>query len=396
MLNKIHNSQRASFRGRLFLCAYLCLCLLFCACQPASRKQAALSLAQEAQPDSCMSLHYAKGFQVEYYPDYKKVSVHNPWGGKPSLYYLYHQQKPKDLPEHAQAIQIPLNSLATTSCTHIGFLDRLGQLPKVKGACNLSMVYHPAFRQAAQASLISDLGDNYAINAEKALSLQVDALFWSGYGQQDAKINFLRKAGLPIIENNEWMEPDLLARAEWLRFMAVFFDQEALADSLFQCTLRSYQTLKQMAAQDSLSHPKTLMVGENFRGTWYVPGGRSYMAQLFRDAGADYYFENDSSSGSLALSLERVLRDMGHADIWVGADAASLADLAAQDARYTWFDAYKNKAVYSYNRRSTPQGGNDFWEAGVAHPDRLLSDFVKLLHPQLLPDREWNFLVALP
>jgi iron complex transport system substrate-binding protein len=159
--------------------------------------------------------------------------------------------------------------------------------------------------------------------------------------------------------------------------------------------VQAYNHLKAMAAEDSLYQPKSLMVGENFRGTWYVPGGRSYMAQLFRDAGASYLFENDTTSGSISLNLERVLRDMGHCDIWVGADASSLADLAAQDARYTWFDAYKNKAVYSYNRCSTPQGGNDFWERGVAHPDLLLSDFVKLLHPHLMTDREWNFLVAL-
>lgn len=343
-----------------------------------------------------MQLQYAKGFQVEYHADYKKVTVHNPWGGSPSVYYLYRQQKPSHLPSEAQAIQIPLKSVATASCTHIGFLDRLGLLSKVKGACNLSVVYHPAFRQAAAEGLVSDLGDNYAINAEKTLALGVDAFFWSGYGQQDAKVNFLRQAGLPIIENNEWMETDLLARAEWLRFMAVFFDQEALADSLFQETVASYQALKLLAAQDSLTTPKSLMVGENFRGTWYVPGGRSYMAQLFRDAGAHYRFADDTSTGSLALSLERVLRDMGHADIWVGADAASLAELAAQDARYTWFDAYKNKAVYSYNRRFTPQGGNDFWESGVVRPEWLLSDFVKLLHPHLMQDEEWNFLVALP
>ncbi|MBO5718004.1 MAG: ABC transporter substrate-binding protein [Bacteroidales bacterium] len=354
-----------------------------------------MAFATEAKADSCMHLYYAKGFAVEYFPEYKRLTIHNPWGGKSAVYYLYRHQKPENLPEDAQAIQIPLNTIATTSCTHIGFLDRLGLLASVKGSCNLSMVYHPEFRKKAAASLVVDLGDNYSINAEKTLALQVDALIWSGYGQQDAKINFLRSASLPIIENNEWMEKDLLGRAEWLRCMAVLFDKEALADSLFQATVQAYNQLKTMAAEDSLYQPKSLMAGENFRGTWYVPGGRSYMAQLFRDAGASYLFENDTTSGSISLNLERVLRDMGHCDIWVGADAASLADLAVQDARYTWFDAYKNKAVYSYNRCSTPQGGNDFWERGVAHPDLLLSDFVKLLHPHLMTDREWNFLVAL-
>ena len=33
-------------------------------------------------------------------------------------------------------------------------------------------------------------------------------------------------------------------------------------------------------------------------------------------------------------------------------------------------------------------GGNDYWESGVVHPERLLADLIHIMHPDMLPDRE--------
>ncbi len=393
MLNKVYNTQKASFTRRLFLCVYLShFVLAMSSCQGFSRQPKKHLLQTQVMPaDSCMHLYHAKGFQVEYFPDYKKVSVYNPWGGNVSLYYLYQNEKPASLPSDGVAVKIPVRSLAVASCTHVGFLDRLGLLSTVKGACNAQLIYQPEMRKSLTEGRLQDLGDNFSINAEKVLALRADALFWSGYGQFDTKIAFLQDSGLPVIENNEWMEQSPLARAEWLRFMAVFFNQEALADSLYAETMHAYQSLKDLADIDK-SPRKHLLVGENFRGTWYVPGGRSYMAQLFRDASAEYFYANDTTSGSIALNVERVLRDMSASDVWVGVAASSLRELAEKDARYVWFEAYKNAEVYAYDKRHTPQGGSDFWESAVVRPDLLLSDFVKLLHPELMWHKDWIYL----
>ena len=31
-------------------------------------------------------------------------------------------------------------------------------------------------------------------------------------------------------------------------------------------------------------------------------------------------------------------------------------------------------------------GGNDFWESSVVHPDLVLRDLVKILHPELVDE----------
>jgi iron complex transport system substrate-binding protein len=35
-----------------------------------------------------------------------------------------------------------------------------------------------------------------------------------------------------------------------------------------------------------------------------------------------------------------------------------------------------------------PGGGNEYFETGPAHPDRILADMISIFHPELLPDHE--------
>ncbi|KAA6313828.1 iron complex transport system substrate-binding protein, partial [termite gut metagenome] len=65
------------------------------------------------------------------------------------------------------------------------------------------------------------------------------------------------------------------------------------------------------------------------------------------------------------------------------------------DKRYILFKAYQRRNVYNTFRRTTPAGGNDYWENGVARPDLLLSDMIKICHPDLLPDYELTYMERL-
>lgn len=373
---------------------FIFLLSLLTACGGFSAKK---TMALETPADSLLELKYAKGFGVAYYPEYIRLEVFNPWKNKQvhARYYLTRKDSVK-LPADGVAIQIPLKTIAIASCTHIEFLRLLGVLNQVKAVCNASTIYNAYLREQIKSHAVADIGDAFNINAEKVLALQVQALAVSGHNQFDERIHFLEGTGLPVLYNNEWMESDLLARAEWIRFFAVFWGKEALADSLFRETEKNYLHIKALA-ENADSKAPTILSGDHFRGTWYLPAGKNFTTQLFRDAGGDYRLAKDTASGSKPYSFEQVLRDFHDADIWVGAaSAASLDELKNIDGRYAWFKAFKEKRVYSYTRRNTPEGGNDYWESAVAHPDSLLADFVKLFHPELLPEHEWVFLKQLP
>jgi iron complex transport system substrate-binding protein len=132
----------------------------------------------------------------------------------------------------------------------------------------------------------------------------------------------------------------------------------------------------------------TIMAGSNFRGTWYMPGGRSFMGRLFADVGASYYFAKDTTKGSLPLNVEMVLKNFSQTDVWLNCSFNSITDLVNADSKHALFNPVKTGAVYNFNKRMLPSTANDFWESAVARPDLLLSDVIAILHPDLLPGYE--------
>ena len=328
---------------------------------------------------------YAKGFAIEQCEGYSLVTIADPWkeGSVMQRYYLTKEPEQFHFTD-GTVLQIPIRRLAATSCTHVGFLDALGETGSLCGICSPSLVYTSI---PSVAEGCADLGDAMQVNGERVLLTHPDAIMISTYVQGDGARQYLEKSGLPVIYNNEWMERNPLGRAEWIRLVGAFFDKQATADSLFREIVRKYTALEQLVT-DSVRVKKTLLAGNNFRGTWYMPSGVVYTGQLYRDAGADYYYQNDSTNGSLPLSVENVLLHFKDADVWVNSTSRSLQELAMADEKHTWFKAYQTGEVYNFLRRSEPTGANDFWESAVVHPEKILADLIYILYPELLPEHE--------
>lgn len=338
------------------------------------------------EPDSIAEIKYATGFSILYYDNYKKVIVHNLWQPENPLaiYYLVKNNN-ITIPENGTKIKIPLESLGITSCTHIEFLNLLGVLSSVKGSSSPEIIYNETLQQECRDGKLVHLGDAFRIDFEKLLLLNPDALMITSYNNAtDDNTHRLQNAGINLIYNQEWMEETLLGRAEWIKFVAAFYNKENLADSLFNEMNKNYQEAKLLA--NKVDKKPNILSGGSFKGTWYMPSGKVFMGKLFLDAGGSYYYANDTTKGSLPLSFETVLLHQQHADIWLNAQTNSLKELISQDERHNLFDAVKNKQVYNFNARINEKGANDFWESAVAHPDIILMDVIWVLHPELLPD----------
>jgi len=336
--------------------------------------------------DSVLSVKYAAGFSVSYFNQYKRVKVFNPWRkeGVLAVYYLV-EDFSVQTPEDGIRLQIPLQNIGITSCTQIEFLSLVGALSAVKGVCSPELIYNLTLQNSYQKGELAYLGDGFRFNVENLLLLNPDALMLTSYSEQeDENSRRLKTSGICLIYNNEWMESSLLARAEWIKFVACFFNKEALADSLFNEVENNYLRLKELV-QTAQNKP-SIVAGGSFKGTWYMPSGKAFMGKLYEDAGGTYYYANDTSLGSLPLNFETVLLHQQHADVWLNAQANSMKELFAQDSRYSLFDAAQNRRVYNFNAKISAKGANDFWESGLAHPDKILSDVIWALHPELLSD----------
>lgn len=359
-----------------------------CGSSPSS---SAPSHAASAMQDSP---RYAKGFTIEEHPDYTVLSVINPWENN-RLYARYYLCKDSSAvcPADGQKVHIPIRRLALGSNTQFEFVRLLGATETVVGVCDVKRIYSPWVLSRLADGKAVDLGDPFQMNHERLLMLQPQMVMMSGYGSVDEYSKRVAQIGLAVVFNNEWMETSLLARAEWIKFVAHFFDRKVAGDSLFAAIEERYHAVKSHVKQ-AAKQPKILS-GDNFRGTWYMPGGESFMGNLFKEIGANYVFASDKSRGSIPTDYESVFVHFSDADVWVGANAHSLDELEKSNERNRLFKPFRQKTVYNYYNRSTLSGGSDFWESGVANPDILLADFVKVVHPDLFPNHTLYYLKKL-
>ena len=369
---------------------YLLLPLLICSCNRASQ------ISQStATPFDTLNLKYSEEFNIYYYDNYKLIEIYNPWVKNQIQQRLYLvSDNTIQTPSDGIKILIPIDNVAISSSTHVEFLNLLGELSTVKGVCTPHLIYNDTLRSRYAAGQIQSLGDAHNVNLEQLLHLRPDVYFAASYNQQDEQAKRLQQSGVNLVFNNEWTEQSLLARAEWLKFVAAFFNKEQLADSLFAQIERDYQAAKTIA--QSVEQKPTVMAGGNFKGTWYMPSGASYMARLFADAGADYFYKDETStSASLALNFESVLSNFHDADIWLNAPTTTLDALYQMDSRHNLFRSAREGRVYAFYRRTLPDGANDFWESAVARPDLVLKDLIWALHPNLLPDYTPTYIIQL-
>lgn len=365
------------------------LLLFFFSCTPKTTTEK----SSDAATDS-LKLHYAEGFSISYHNQYKEVIVYSPWkkGDVYARYFLVKNSKIKT-PANGQKVIVPLKSLAATSVTHFEFLSLLSEINSLSAVCSPHLIYNATIINRFKAGELTDLGDAFNVNVEKTMQLKPDGVMMSGYNQNDPYSERISKAGIPVILNVEWMETSLLARAEWIKFMAAFYNKEKTADSIFNVVSTSYEAIKAKAA--AVKNKPQVMAGNSFRGTWYMPSGRNYMAKLYMDAGAQYFYSNDTTAGSLPLNVETVLKNFSTCTVWLNCNFNTLEELKNADSKHVLFNAYKLNKVYNFNKRLLPSTANDYWESAVARPDLLLSDVIAILHPELLPGYELTYAAKL-
>ena len=282
-----------------------------------------------------------------------------------------------------QRIEItrPLQRIGTMSTVQVGFLYALDAIDCLAAVCNPELIYTPV------KGTEIDLGDSMKPSAERVLQAGLDILLAVNYGQYDnLEAMRLEKLGVPIIFINEWQEHSPLARAEWIRVIGALVGKLPQADSIFHEVEKKYLSL---SAKRSVSEPVSIMSGNNFRGTWYVPSGKNYLAYLFKDAGAAYPFYNDERETSIPLTIEETIHYFHDADVWVGAGGNTLAELAEIDEKHTWFKAYQSGRVYNWRKQRLKGGQNNFWERGVVHPEEMLEDVIHILNNA--PDSTLHF-----
>lgn len=341
------------------------------------------------------TLKYAKRFGISRQTNYEALFL---FGNRDSndttatfILYPKSQQKP-NLGNDVFYVGTPVNNIACMSSIYAAMLTRLNLQDRIIAVDNVDYYNNQFITYGVASQKIKEIGKGPQISVEQTLVLNPELLLMFGMGnpKKDADEKILN-SGIPVAITLDHLEEHPLARAEWIKFIAAFFNKEKLADSLFDITEQNYLSLKSLT--DTVKYKPTVLTEIKYADAWHVPGGNSFMAHFLKDAGADYIWKSENKSGSIPLNFEEVYIKAKEADFWLNLfiNVNSKKDLLAYDERYNLFKPFKTGNLYNNTKRTNAKGYSDYYENGISNPDELLRDFIKIFHPHLLPKHQLKY-----
>ncbi|HYX06163.1 MAG TPA: ABC transporter substrate-binding protein [Bacteroidales bacterium] len=342
-----------------------------------------------------LPIKYAKGFTIRKVNNSFLLSVQNPWQGARNIVYRYllvpRGEKVPEGIDDVQIIRTPVKKIICMSTTYIAMIDLLGETETIKGISGSSLVNNKQVRKMLKNGAIRDVGYDQGLNFEEIIGLNPDLLMTYGVsGNHISSVHKLENSGVKVVYNAEYLENTPLGKAEWIKFIGAFYGKEEIAASYFDSIADLYNNLKELTS--SVKEKPVVLTGLPWKESWYVPGGKSFMANFIKDAGGNYLWRDDDSRESFPLDLEAVFNKGMQTDVWINTGSAgSLKEIADVDDRLTNLGPFRKMEIYNNNARLNQFGGNDYWESGVIKPHIILKDLIKIFHPELLSDHQFYF-----
>ncbi|MFD2824059.1 ABC transporter substrate-binding protein [Lacinutrix iliipiscaria] len=339
---------------------------------------------------------YATGFKVLNFETHKILEINNPWPQAEKTYQYLLLTKAQAMAstfnkeDYDGIITLPIEKIVVTSTTHIPALELLDAEKTLVGFPGTDYVSSEKTRTRIDSGQVRELGKNEGINTEVLLDVKPDLVVGFGIDGNNKTFETIKKSGIPVIYNGDWVETSPLAKAEWIKFFGVLYNKEHEADSIFNQIEADYLKAKSVAL--TVEKQPTVLCGAMHKDVWYLPNGTSPEAQILKDANVNYLWKDTTDKGSIALSFETVFDKAKDADLWLSPSYySSLEALEKASQHYVEFDAFKNKTIYSFVNTTGKTGGVMYYELGTARPDLVLKDIIKICHPELLKEYQPYF-----
>ena len=336
---------------------------------------------------------YARGFDVKYLDDQTLLEIRDPENPERGVfrYSLTGKDFKGNVPDGYTKVDIPVETAICMTSLQLSNFLKLGIQDKVVGITSTRHLQNNDMKRQLKEGRTHKIGIEGNFDNEVIIALNPDIIFISPFkrGGYDA----IRDVDAPLVPHLGYKELTPLGQAEWIKVIGLLTGETEKANREFAGIEKRYNSLKSLV--DTVKYRPSVFSGEMRGGNWYAVGGKSFLAQMFRDAGADYFLKDNTESGGVTLDYETVYSNAAHSDYWrivnsyegiYGYDV-----LQAQDERYTDFDAWKNHGVIYCNMKEVP-----FYESMPVEPEVVLSDLIRIFHPEKLPDYKPTYYRLMP
>lgn len=352
-----------------------------------SQNKPGLNLVMGGTADSAAMIapQYAKGFNVKYADNITLLEVNDPENKEAEQFHfaLVDKSFKGEIPNGYTRLNIPIRSAICMTSLQLSNFLKLDIPEMVVGITSTRHLHNQKMNQQLKEGKTHKIGIEGNFDNEVIIAINPDVIFISPFkrGGYDA----IRNVEIPMIPHLGYKELTPLGQAEWIKVIGLLTGNASLANSTFEAIESRYNNLKSIV--DTVKRRPTVFSGEMRGGNWYAVGGRSFLAQLFRDAGGDYFLKENEESGGVTLDYETVYTNAAHADYWRIVNSFegeySYNVLKEQDNRYTDFDAWKKHGVIYCNMKEVP-----FYERMPVEPEVVLADFIHVFHPDVLPNHK--------
>lgn len=342
----------------------------------------ATAFAADGFRDTLYAPRHAGGFCILGAPDCASVMVEsrNPWQGADSVCTrLLILRDGEAAPEgfDGQILHGDAARVVAMSSTHVAMLDALGRAGNIVGVSGRGFISTPL------GDDVADVGYDGNIDYEALMGASPDLVLLYGVGAPSAMEGKLRELGIPYIYVGDYLEESPVGKAEWLVAIGETAGMRDAAVRKFETIDSAYTALCRRV--DSVSARPRVMLNTPYGDAWFMPTADNYMARLISDAGADYVCADLRGNKSATIDIEQAYMLASGADFWLNTGQTSdMRSLLAQCPRFADTAPVLAGRVYNNTLRSTPGGGNDFYESAIVHPDLVLRDLIKIFHPELV------------
>jgi iron complex transport system substrate-binding protein len=327
---------------------------------------------------------------ASYHGHYKRVRLVTNGVGEEFRYVLVQRGAPLPaLDPDEVVIYVPVTRFSLGSYRYGGITDALGVTDRLVGFGNHTHATTPGILALFDRGVLQR---NFDLEAVANRGTEAHFNWYATTSLTSTDESWARMGAL-VIPAAEHMEPTPVARAEWIKFFAMFFNEEAAGNALFDDIERRYEETKWLVA--GVSERPRVFVGLPQGGAWSIFGGRNQLSRIYADAGGEYVWRDNPSEESLTTAHYEAALDRGlDADVWlIGADGSfgtRLGNLTIGNPRFAAFKAVRDGRVF-INHKNYPDGPNPWWDFALIKPDEELADLIAILHPEILAHHEFTF-----
>jgi iron complex transport system substrate-binding protein len=345
------------------------------------------------------TIKYAKGFDIITDNGIKKLIIKAAYQNSNTFFEYEIKTKTSNATKvknfEKEVIEVPIQKIVVTSTTHIPMVELLNEETAIVGFPFSKYVSSEKTRVLIDEGKIREIGKENSLNTEILLDLQPELVVGYSVSSADKSLTTIKKAGINVIYNGDWLEKTPLGRAEWIKFFGVLFDKEKQADSIFKVIERNYLDAKKSALK-STKEITVLSGAIMSKDIWNLPAGESFVAQFLKDANLNYLWKDTKGKGSLSLSFESVFDIGKDADMWIAPGYFSTKEqLLKSNQLYTQFNAFKNDKIYTPTIKKGKTGGVIYYELAPTRPDLVLKDLIKITNSELLLDYTPTFFIKM-